>query len=79
MRNFMDMTQNERRQHMHQCLDNTFCALMLYYGQDNEIHTCAMTEKGYEFDILSLYHVAASKVTCMVEENIDRIQEGGDQ
>lgn len=79
MRNFMDMTQDERRQHMHQCLDNTFCALMLYWDEEGKIKACAFSDQGREYDILELYAHASCKAQLMVEENIDCIQEGGEQ
>lgn len=80
MKSFTETSKVERKEQMHRIIDHSYCSLLVYYGDDNEIHTYATGEPGSDYDILSLFATAASRAAVMVDYNIDTadlLQEGG--
>lgn len=68
--NFYESTQQQRKDYMRQCLDETFCALMFYYDENCHIKAVATSEKGFEADILELFNAASFRVKQAIEETL---------
>lgn len=68
---------NGRKANMHNALDNAYCAVMFYYGEGDQVHCCATSVAGFEYDVLGLLAHAASMAHLMVNDNVN--MEGGEQ
>ncbi len=65
---FYEASTEERKNNMVECLNNTYGALMFYYDNNGKIKTCAMTEKGYESNVLELLNAAVLISKQAIEE-----------
>jgi len=67
---FMNSTPKQRKEKMQKALDNTYCALMLYYDDDCNVKVCATAETGFEPQLLELLNTAAGMARNAVECSI---------
>lgn len=67
MTTFIERTAKQRKERLQKAVDNTDCAIMLYYDENGEIRTCAAAAEGHEHNLLNLFAASADMARNAVD------------
>ena len=64
----MGASYEERKNYMHQCLDKSGTAILVYFNENLDIRTFGIAEQGSEISLLSMLEQAAFRAQQVAEE-----------
>ena len=64
----MGASYEERKNYMHQCLDKSGTAILMYFNENLDIRTFGIAEQGSEISLLSMLEQAAFRAQQVAEE-----------
>lgn len=64
----MGASYKERKKYMHQCLDKSGTAILVYFNENLDIRTFGIAEQGSEISLLSMLEQAAFRAQQVAEE-----------
>ena len=64
----MGASYEERKNYMHQCLDKSGTAILVYFNENLDIRTFGIAEQGSEVSLLSMLEQAAFRAQQVAEE-----------
>lgn len=80
MKNFMQISPEERKANLLRNAEQSFCSLLFYYDDQGNIQVCACAEQGNESDILNLYSKASLDTYLFLDQTLNEPDwEGGKQ
>ena len=64
----MGASYEERKNYMHQCLDKSSTAILVYFNENLDIRTFGIAEQGSEISLLTMLEQAAFRAQQVAEE-----------